>query len=55
LDTKIQLNKFKNEIIELKVARLNEEAANLKNTGKGFLGASSYQDYVKKKTAESEK
>lgn len=51
LDTKIQLNKFKNEIIELKVARLNEESANMKGGGKGFAGATSYQDYVKKKVA----
>lgn len=55
IDTRIQLNKFKNEIIELKVARLGEEANNLKGSGKGFMGAKSYQDYIKDKASGNEK
>lgn len=55
IDTRIQLNKFKNEIIDLKVDRLTEEANNQKGSGKGFMGAKSYQDYVKDKASSNEK
>ena len=55
LDTKIQLNKFRNEILELKVNRLNKEGENQKGNGKGFMGTKSYQDYVKNKVTLGEK
>ena len=55
IDTRIQLNKFKNEIIDLKVDRLTEEANNLKGNGKGFKGAKSYQDFVKDTVSNNEK
>ena len=43
MDTKIQLNKLKGELIEVKMTRLNEESDNTKGSGKGFLGFKSYQ------------
>ena len=55
LDTKIQINKFKNEIIELKVSRLSEESSNLTGSGKGFQGNKSYQEYIKNKANSNEK
>jgi ubiquitin len=55
MDTKLQLNKLKNEQIDLKMVRLNEEAENVKGNGKGCGGAKSYQEYVKVKTQEGDK
>jgi len=55
MDTKVQLNKLKGEILDLKVTRLNEEAENTKGSGKGFSGAKSYQEYVKTKSGEGER
>jgi hypothetical protein len=49
MDTKIKLNQLKNELIELKMQRLNEENLNIKGSGKGFLEARSYQEYIKTK------
>lgn len=43
MDTKIKLNQLKNELIELKMQRLNEENLNIKGSGKGFLESRSYQ------------
>lgn len=54
MDTKIQVNKLKNELIDLKMVRLNEEAENVKGNGKGCVGAKSYQEYVKTKTQEGD-
>ena len=47
MDTKLQLNKLKNELIDLKMVRLGEEGENSKGNGKGCNGAKSYQEYVK--------
>jgi hypothetical protein len=47
MDTKLQLNKLKNELIDMKMVRLGEEAENSKGNGKGYGGAKSYQEYVK--------
>lgn len=55
MDTKIQLNKLKNELLDLKVLRLNEQAENVKGNGKGCGGAKSYQEYVKTKCQEGDK
>ncbi len=49
MDTKLQINKLKNELIDLKMVRLGEENDNLKGNGKGCCGAKSYQEYVKTK------
>lgn len=49
MDTKIKLNQLKNELIELKMQRLNEENLNIKGSGKGFLDSRSYQEYIKTK------
>jgi len=43
VDTKIKLNQLKNELIELKMQRLNEENNNIKGSGKGFQDHKSYQ------------
>jgi|694.fasta_scaffold120457_1 hypothetical protein len=55
MDTKIQLNKLKNELVDLKMVRLGEEAENIKGNGKGVAGAKSYQDYVKTRVQEGDK
>lgn len=55
MDTKLQLNKLKNELIDAKMIRLTEEGENLKNNGKGCCGAKSYQEYVKLKVQEGDK
>lgn len=55
MDTKIQLNKLKNELIDLKMVRLTEESENLRGNGKGCAGSKSYQEYVKTKTQEGDK
>ena len=54
MDTKIQLNKLKNELIDLKTVRLTEEAENQRGGGKGCCGAKSYQEYVKEKVKEGD-
>ena len=54
MDTKIQLNKLKNELIDLKTVRLTEEAENQRGGGKGCCGAKSYQEYVKTKVQEGD-
>jgi hypothetical protein len=43
MDTKIKVNQLKNELIELKMQRLNEENNNVKGSGKGFQESRSYQ------------
>ena len=50
MDTKLQINKLKNELIDLKMVRLTEEGENVKGNGKGCCGAKSYQEYIKNKT-----
>ena len=55
MDTKLQINKLKNELIDLKMVRLGEENDNLKGNGKGCCGAKSYQEYVKTKVQEGDK
>jgi hypothetical protein len=55
MDTKLQLNKLKNELLDLKMVRLNEESENLKGSGKGCCGFKSYQEYVKMKVQEGDK
>lgn len=55
MDTKLQINKLKNELVDLKMVRLGEEAENLKGAGKGCCGVKSYQEYVKLKVAEGDK
>ncbi len=55
MDTKLQINKLKNELIDLKMVRLGEEAENLKGAGKGCCGVKSHQEYVKLKVAEGDK
>ena len=55
MDTKIQLNKLKNELLDLKMLRLNEEAENVKGNGKGCGMAKSYQEYVKTKCQQGDK
>ena len=55
MDTKIKLNQLKNELIELKMQRLNEENLNIKGSGKGFLDSRSYQEYIKTKVERDAK
>jgi len=55
MDTKIQLNKLKSEVLDAKMIRLTEEGENLKGNGKGCCGAKSYQEYVKIKVQEGDK
>lgn len=55
MDTKLQLNKLKNELIDLKMVRLGEQADNLKGNGKGCCGTKSHQEYVKLKVQEGDK
>lgn len=55
MDTKLQVNKLKNELIDLKMVRLGEEGDNLRNGGKGCCGMKSYQEYVKTKVQEGDK
>ena len=55
MDTKIQLNKLKNELIDLKMVRLTEEGENLRGNGKGCCGLKSCQDYVKNRLDEGKK
>ena len=55
MDTKIQLNKLKNELVDLKMLRLTEESENLRSGGKGCCGFKSYQEYVKTKIQEGDK
>ena len=55
MDTKLQLNKLKNELIDLKMVRLTEEGENIKGSGKGCCGSKSHQEYVKTKTQDGEK
>ena len=55
MDTKLQINKLKNELIELKMVRLGEQTDNLKGNGKGCCGTKSYQEYVKTKVQQGDK
>lgn len=55
MDTKLQVNKLKNELVDLKMVRLSEEGDNLKGNGKGCAGSKSYQEYVKLKVQEGDK
>jgi len=55
MDTKTNIFRFKSEILEARVARLNEEADNLHGKGKGALGAKSFNDYFNQKIKEREK
>lgn len=55
MDTKIKLNQLKNELIDLKMQRLNEENLNIKGSGKGFLDSRSYQEYIKTKVEKDAK
>ena len=55
MDSRIQLNKLKNELIDLRMVRLTEEGENIKGNGKGCCGYKSCQEYVKTKTQEGEK
>lgn len=55
MDTKLQINKLKNELIDLKMVRLTEEGENLRGNGKGCASFKSCQEYVKVKTQEGDK
>lgn len=55
MDSRIQLNKLKNELIDLKMVRLTEEGENLKGNGKGCCNYKSCQEYVKMKCQEGDK
>lgn len=55
MDTKINLARFKSEIVESKIARLNEEAENVHGRGKGINSFKSYAEFFNSKIKEREK
>lgn len=55
MDTKTNIFRFKSEILEAKITRLNEEADNLHGKGKGVFGQKSFSEYFGGKMKEREK